>query len=48
MRYYLRSIFEPFCKCLEAKDGREALDLAIASPPQLIVSDIVGEARRHL
>lgn len=44
MRYYLRSIFEPFCTCIEAKDGQEALDLAIASRPQLIISDVVRTA----
>jgi CheY-like chemotaxis protein len=40
-RRYMRSIFAPFCKLVEARDGKEALDLCEVSMPDLIVSDVM-------
>ncbi|KAL7413157.1 hypothetical protein BDY24DRAFT_74844 [Mrakia frigida] len=40
MRVYLTSILSRYCKVITASNGEEALALAIASPPDLIISDI--------
>jgi CheY-like chemotaxis protein len=38
-RRYIRSIFEPFCKVAEARDGREALDKFAKVNPDVIIAD---------
>lgn len=40
-RRYMRSIFAPFCKLVEARDGKEALDMCEVSMPDLIISDVM-------
>lgn len=49
-RRYMRSIFAPYCKLVEARDGQEALDMCEKSMPDLIISDvmmpIVSDMRR--
>jgi CheY-like chemotaxis protein len=39
-RRYLRSILEPFCKVVEARDGVEALEKFDEAAPDLVVADI--------
>ena len=41
IRDYIRRIFAPLCKVIEAKDGREALELAKEYQPNLILSDMM-------
>jgi len=41
MRSYIRHIFSPFCTVVEAANGAEALLMAIESPPDLILSDVM-------
>ncbi|ORX36287.1 hypothetical protein BD324DRAFT_628177 [Kockovaella imperatae] len=41
IREYLKRIFSPFCQVLEASNGEEALQKSLASPPNLILSDIM-------
>ncbi|WVR03976.1 hypothetical protein IAU60_000975 [Kwoniella sp. DSM 27419] len=41
MREYIKRIFQPYCTVLEAVDGRQALDMAIRNPPNLILSDML-------
>lgn len=39
-RRYMRSIFEPFCKVIEARDGQEALEKwDDDAPPNLVIAD---------
>ena len=38
---YMRSIFAPFCTIIDARDGKEALDLCAKSAPDLIISDVM-------
>ena len=40
-RRYMRSIFAPFCKLVEARDGKEALDMCEVNMPDLIISDVM-------
>lgn len=40
-RRYMRSIFAPYCKLVEARDGQEALDLCEQDVPDLIISDVM-------
>ncbi|KAK4687012.1 hypothetical protein P7C73_g3098, partial [Tremellales sp. Uapishka_1] len=40
-RRYMRSIFAPFCTVVEARDGKEAVEMITKSQPDLIVSDIM-------
>jgi CheY-like chemotaxis protein len=41
MRSYIKRIFAPFCKVVEATNGKEALSMAKANPPNLILSDMM-------
>ena len=41
MRNFIRHIFSPFCTVLEATNGKDALRMAIESPPSLILSDVI-------
>ncbi|KAL7419627.1 hypothetical protein Q5752_005540 [Cryptotrichosporon argae] len=41
MRTYIKSLFSPYCKVIEAANGTEALRKAIANPPNLILSDLM-------
>jgi signal transduction histidine kinase/DNA-binding NarL/FixJ family response regulator len=41
MRDYVRSIFSPYCKVIEATNGEDARRLAIENPPNLILCDIL-------
>jgi len=36
---YMRSIFEPFCKVVEARDGHEALAKFPHAKPDIIIAD---------
>jgi CheY-like chemotaxis protein len=38
---YMRAIFEPVCKVIEARGAKEALELCRASPPNLVICDLV-------
>lgn len=40
-RRYMRSIFAPYCKLDEARDGQEALDMCEKAMPDLIISDVM-------
>ncbi|KAL1413038.1 hypothetical protein Q8F55_000787 [Vanrija albida] len=40
-RRYVRSILEPFCTIVEARDGQEALDTYDDKPPDLIIADVM-------
>lgn len=40
-RRYMRSMFSPYCKLVEARDGKEALDLCETVQPDLIISDVM-------
>ncbi|WVR09484.1 hypothetical protein IAU60_006552 [Kwoniella sp. DSM 27419] len=40
-RKYVRSIFSPYCKVAEARDGREALEICAAQAPDLIITDVM-------
>jgi CheY-like chemotaxis protein len=40
-RRYLRSLFEPFCKVVEAKDGHSALHMFDETKPDLIIADVM-------
>ena len=37
----MRSIFEPFCTVIEARDGKEALELYGQYRPDLIIADMI-------
>ena len=41
MRDYMRRIFTPYCRVIDASGGEEALDLALRDPPDLIISDVM-------
>ncbi|WWC64291.1 uncharacterized protein I303_106901 [Kwoniella dejecticola CBS 10117] len=41
MRHYVKSIFAPYCKVVEAVNGKDALQKAIKNPPNLILSDLM-------
>ena len=41
IRDYLRRMFTPFCRVVEAGTGEQALALALEHPPTLILSDIM-------
>ncbi|WVR03014.1 hypothetical protein IAU60_000003 [Kwoniella sp. DSM 27419] len=41
MRHYIKRLFAPYCRVIEAKNGKEAFDIARANPPQLILSDLM-------
>jgi signal transduction histidine kinase len=41
MRAYIKRIFTPYCSVIEATDGEEALAIARANPPNLILSDMM-------
>ncbi|WVQ79030.1 hypothetical protein IAT38_001122 [Cryptococcus sp. DSM 104549] len=41
MREYLKRIFSPYCIVREAANGEQGLEMAIASPPNLILSDML-------
>lgn len=41
MLSYIKSIFAPFCKVVEATSGEEALTMAKTNPPDLILSDMM-------
>ncbi|OCF34679.1 hypothetical protein I316_03722 [Kwoniella heveanensis BCC8398] len=57
MRAYIKQIFSPYCTVVEACSGQQALEMAIKSPPNLILSDVLmpkmgglellGEIRKH-
>ena len=40
-RRYLRSIFAPYCTLLEARHGREAVEICERRQPDLIISDVM-------
>jgi CheY-like chemotaxis protein len=40
-RRYMKSIFAPFCRVVEARDGQEALDMCKKSVPNLIITDVM-------
>jgi CheY-like chemotaxis protein len=37
----MKSIFAPFCRVVEARDGQEALDMCKKSVPDLIITDVM-------
>jgi len=37
----MKSIFAPFCRVVEARDGQEALDMCQKSVPDLIITDVM-------
>jgi signal transduction histidine kinase len=41
MRAYIKRIFSPYCNVIEAADGEEALAIARANPPNVILSDMM-------
>ncbi|WWC73350.1 uncharacterized protein I206_107317 [Kwoniella pini CBS 10737] len=41
MRHYVKNIFSPYCKVIEATNGKDALEKAIKNPPNLILSDLM-------
>jgi CheY-like chemotaxis protein len=41
MRGYIKRIFTPYCNVIEASNGEEALAMATANPPNLILSDMM-------
>ncbi|WVF67026.1 hypothetical protein IAT40_001769 [Kwoniella sp. CBS 6097] len=41
MRHYVKRIFSPYCKVIEAVNGKQALEKARANPPNLILSDLM-------
>ncbi|OCF32334.1 hypothetical protein I316_06002 [Kwoniella heveanensis BCC8398] len=41
MRHYVKRIFSPYCKVIEAANGQQALEKARANPPDLILSDLM-------
>jgi PleD family two-component response regulator len=41
MQSYIKGIFAPFCKVVKATNGEEALAMVKASPPNLILSDMM-------
>ena len=41
MREYVKRIFSPHCEVVEAANGQQALDIARARPPQLVLSDMM-------
>jgi signal transduction histidine kinase/CheY-like chemotaxis protein len=41
MREYIKTIFSSYCKVIEATNGEEALEIAIKSRPDLILSDFM-------
>jgi signal transduction histidine kinase/DNA-binding NarL/FixJ family response regulator len=41
MRDYIKQIFSPYCKVIEAKNGEDALAIATENPPNLIISDLM-------
>jgi signal transduction histidine kinase len=41
IRRYVKRLFTPYCKVIEASSGQEALNLARRSPPDLILSDLM-------
>ncbi|WVQ71976.1 hypothetical protein IAR50_001519 [Cryptococcus sp. DSM 104548] len=40
-RRYMKSIFAQYCTVVEARDGREALELCAKGKPNLIISDVM-------
>ncbi|ODN83508.1 hypothetical protein L202_01642 [Cryptococcus amylolentus CBS 6039] len=40
-RRYMKSIFAQYCTVVEARDGREALELCAKQKPNLIISDVM-------
>ncbi|BEI98772.1 hypothetical protein CcaverHIS631_0310710 [Cutaneotrichosporon cavernicola] len=40
-RQYMRDIFSPFCKVVEACDGRQALEMVNKHHPNLIIADVM-------
>lgn len=40
-RRYMRDIFAPFCKVVEACDGCEALEMVNEHHPDLIIADVI-------
>ncbi|WVQ94712.1 hypothetical protein IAU59_001792 [Kwoniella sp. CBS 9459] len=41
MREYIKRIFSPYCTVLEASNGQQAFEMAIRTPPHLILSDVL-------
>ncbi|OCF72550.1 hypothetical protein I204_06932 [Kwoniella mangroviensis CBS 8886] len=41
MRHYVKNIFSPYCRVVEAVNGKQALELAQRTPPHLILSDLM-------
>ncbi|WVQ94591.1 hypothetical protein IAU59_001671 [Kwoniella sp. CBS 9459] len=41
MRHYVKRIFAPHCRVIEAVNGQQALEKARANPPNLILSDLM-------
>lgn len=37
----MKSIFAPFCRVVEARDGQEALEMCQNSSPDLIITDVM-------
>ena len=37
----MKSIFAPFCRVVEARDGQEALDMCQKLVPDLIITDVM-------
>ncbi|WVW79173.1 hypothetical protein I302_101139 [Kwoniella bestiolae CBS 10118] len=41
MRHYVKNIFAPYCRVIEAANGKQAFELARKTPPHLILSDLM-------
>jgi signal transduction histidine kinase/DNA-binding response OmpR family regulator/ligand-binding sensor domain-containing protein len=41
LRNYIREVFEPHYKILQAKDGKQGFDMAIEAIPDIIISDLM-------
>ncbi|WVF67557.1 hypothetical protein IAT40_002314 [Kwoniella sp. CBS 6097] len=40
-RKYIHAVFSPYCKVVEARDGREALDFCRNQQPDLLITDVM-------
>ncbi|ODO09252.1 hypothetical protein I350_02852 [Cryptococcus amylolentus CBS 6273] len=41
MRKYIAQLFAPHCTVLQASDGKQAFDMAVKKPPNLILADVL-------
>ncbi|WVQ73808.1 hypothetical protein IAR50_003389 [Cryptococcus sp. DSM 104548] len=41
MRNYIAQLFAPYCTVLQASDGKQAYEMAIKRPPNLILADVL-------